>query len=334
MALGRVPRSEGGAVRWRTDIGGSLFYRPVMGAGKLVYAGVAHGDICWMNEADGKVVRRVHAKCWTPIIPYRSLLYVGTHEGTVTAYDAQDGRQRWSTGFQNAVRNLMIGPDGELYVAADGFIWVLDPMTGAVKTHSTGQSRFGSLAVGPNETIIAGGVHVAALHPGDLRPVWESAVEGEVNASAVGQDGTIYVSYQYEVVAVDGRTGKPRWKFDSQKAGYWEVAAGADSHVYLASEAGEVYALDERQGAVVWARQFGARVPRPAIGQGDSLYISTDGNTVYALRKRDGGTEWYCRLSRRMVPYAISSSPALGPNGRMYVGGSDNCVYCLGSRPS
>lgn len=130
---------------------------------------------------------------------------------------------------------------------------------------------------------------------------WRRRLGGRIYASpAVGVDGTVYVSSQSRRIAAYTARGRLRWRF--------------------------------RAGDRVWSS--------PALSRdGATLYVGADDDHLYALAARSGRLRWKtklgdCRAGARKNPEAVrcdvDSSPAVGPDGTIYVGGDG--IFALSPR--
>lgn len=117
--------------------------------------------------------------------------------------------------------------------------------------------------------------------------------------------------------------------------------------VYVGSNDGNLYALDQQTGSLKWKFQTGARVPSPpAVANGLVYFGSYDGN-FYAVDTATGKLKWKFRNAgeRRYTathlhgslpegesmpdPFDVYlSSPALW-NGAVYFGSGDGNIYAL-----
>ena len=145
----------------------------------------------------------------------------------------------------------------------------------------------------------------------------------------------------------------PMYRHDSARSGFtrahiaadlqraWQKDLGgklssvvvADGKVFIASvDAHTVFALDERDGKVLWSYTAGGRVDSPpTIHKGLALFGSADG-WVYCLRASDGKLAWRFRAApedHRLIAFEQVESP-WPIHGSVLVQG--DVVYCLAGR--
>jgi outer membrane protein assembly factor BamB len=99
--------------------------------------------------------------------------------------------------------------------------------------------------------------------------------------------------------------------------------------IYVADEAGWVFAIRLADGGPLWSRRPGRGAPisaTPALGT-DDLYVADESGGLYALRAEDGNVVWTC-----VAGGAIRSSLAVAaaPAGDVVVFGADDAtVYAV-----
>lgn len=137
----------------------------------------------------------------------------------------------------------------------------------------------------------------------------------------VAADGRVYVVSGEALQALDAASGRLAWRAPLSAAVSAPVAARA-GWVIVALASGEVLALRGADGTVVWRQTLAAAVVAPPAVDGDHLYLPGADGMVRALRVATGEAVWTQALGG-----SILSIAPLG--GRIYVGSTDNYVYCL-----
>jgi len=173
---------------------------------------------------------------------------------------------------------------------------------------------------------------------GTLR--WKVELGAEARSSpAIGPDGTIYVgSYDLDTtrralysISPEGATN---WTFLPGGAILSSPSIGADGTVYLGSTDRRLYAISPA-GTTNWTFLTGGQVlATAATGADGTVYvnaISNYFNKLYAINP-NGGLNWI--FSMGGVPFSGSSSaqfssPAIGPDGTIYVGSLDRKLYAI-----
>jgi alcohol dehydrogenase (cytochrome c) len=156
-----------------------------------------------------------------------------------------------------------------------------------------------------------GNQNYSALHDIDrgsirrLGGAWVNRIEGGLTtgtnqSTAVAVDGVLYLeSALGNVVAVDGRTGKTKWKYTQTRGTVTRrgVAVG-DGKVFTHGKGSWIIALDQATGAVVWERQVSGygTMEKVAVTYHDGLlHVGThdsDRAAALALNAADGSLVW------------------------------------------
>jgi outer membrane protein assembly factor BamB len=261
-----------------------------------------------------------------------------------------------------------IGHDGTIYVGAGGYydrfgyntgggdssLYAINP-DGTLKwqfktdygTYSAG--IFSSPAIGPDGTVYFGALdhYVYALEDsttyGKLK--WKVRLdENPVYSSpALGYDGTIYVgSLDFRLYALNPQ-GTIKWNYGTTWCIFSSPAIGSDGTVYVGSKNHLLYVLEDSvtYGKLRWwyiTGQFydGHLVDSsPAIGPDGTIYFGTDPygawgrtpvhvDTSFWAVNPDGTLKWAFETGD-----GVESSPAIGPDGTIYFGSYDSCLYAL-----
>ena len=115
------------------------------------------------------------------------------------------------------------------------------------------------------------------------------------SSPAIGTDGTVYIgSTDHKLYAINGKSGVKKWEFETGGSVWSSPAIGSDGTVYVGSFDKKVYALDGQTGTKKWEFETG---------------------------------EWKNYFGRTVR--GVSSSPAIGSDGTVYVGSHDKKLYAL-----
>ena len=155
-----------------------------------------------------------------------------------------------------------------------------------------------------------------------------SGAGGIYASPAIGPNGTIYCgSEEGRLYALDPATGNALWTFtitgaDDNKnpaAIYSSPAVAPDGTVYFGSYSTDLsfcYLYAVTNGVLKWRYQPADGVfSGPAIGLDGAVYFGCDDGKLYALNPT-GTLRWAFNAGNG----AISASPAIGPDGKIYVG--------------
>ena len=220
---------------------------------------------------------------------------------------------------------------------------------GAPWAFATKRGIFSTPVIGGDDTIYVGSAdHVFyALRP-DGRLLWRFRTGGIIDAAAAiatpakkGRSAPITIGSGderlYRLRTTPGLSRKRRivWRFaptlppvGGQQVSWWEgnVAIGPGGAIYAGNTGGAAYALNP-DGTLRWAAPRGQSVwTTPAFGQGaeagNSFWGSVD---LFAFSLDQSGRERW----QTFTPGYVTSSPALGSDGTVYVGSFDHRLYAL-----
>lgn len=162
---------------------------------------------------------------------------------------------------------------------------------------------------------------------------------GDSQSPVVGPDGSIYVSSEDGFFAInpDGTLKWSKWTDPFETPGTdGAPAVAADGTVYVWKEpfvevSGDLFALNPEDGSVKWSYEIGdASYGSPTIGPDGTIYMGSGlgiegrGSGVFALHP-DGSLRWF--WDSKEPDCGIESTPAVGPDGRVYV--YHNCPHLV-----
>jgi outer membrane protein assembly factor BamB len=226
--------------------------------------------------------------------------------GLVTAYDRDDGTERWRFQAPRDGRHhhaaFLATHDDAVFVGSDddGSGDEQDPLVFALDA-DTGEARY------VVDDLPAGFINGLFVHD-DL--VYTSLVEGTLHAFAPEDgttettlsipfgfatpavvDGEFYTSGE-ETVRVDLDSGRQRWSTSMPASASPRVRPiVTDDVVVVATRGGHVAALDRATGEKRWQERAAAQIQSLSAGP-TAFWVSDDGGTVYAYDRTDG-TELY-----------------------------------------
>jgi outer membrane protein assembly factor BamB len=248
------------------------------------------------------------------------LVVVGTLEGTVQAFAAGDGAERWTAQLSSEVISApAIGSNIVAVHTHDGHVFGLDRADGSRKwvfdraTVPTLSLRGNGAPVIVDDVVFVGEDNgkVVALRGSDGALLWEQVLspgEGrteidrlqDVDGQIVVSDNVVYAAgYKGQTAALIAQTGRPLWTHELSS--YNGVAISA-SQIYLADTESNVVALDLRSGSSEW-KQDALKyrwLSEPAV-QGDNVVVGDLEGWVHWLAISDGKLNARERLSKNPI---------------------------------
>jgi outer membrane protein assembly factor BamB len=356
---------------------------PLVAGGRRAYVGAVHGaayrsgavycldaatgEVRWTFNNGGNMVQVFSSPRLAD-----GRLYVGEgfHQDTgckLYCLDAETGRKLWDFRTPSHTEATPCVAGGKVYCGAgDGGLYCLDAATGKELWRLEGLHVDSTPVVVDGR--VCGGSGVGDLYketalfcldaetgkelwrvPTDL-PVWgRPAVEGGFVYAGIG-NGNFLESAERPagaVLCLEAATGKRVWRYDVADAVLTHVAADAE-RVYFGSRDGNCYALERKEGKLVWKVGLGSPVvasPALVAGEGGAaLYALGSAGRVCRLEAATGQVEWRFDVAKDAKQDAdavqLFSSPCVvteGEGRRVYFGsGLDNCargiLYCIEDR--
>jgi outer membrane protein assembly factor BamB len=132
-----------------------------------------------------------------------------------------------------------------------------------------------------------------------------------------------------KVIAFSAGVGQIRWQ---RTIGPSETSPLLDDdRLYVGDWNGRVWALDARNGKVLWRFKTGGAVKGSAALSGKRLYVGSYDGNLYCLSAKTGRLFWKSRGQRRLFGSSrFYSTPTLA-YGRVYIGSTDGKVYSFGA---
>jgi outer membrane protein assembly factor BamB len=278
---------------WTRTIGSPILSSPAVADG-MVYVGSDNDKVYALNAATGRV-RWSHPTgdlvTSSPAVA-AGIVYVGSHDDKVYALSAATGRVRWSYKTGGAVESSPAVADGTVCIGSDdGKLYAFDARTGQLRwARPTGAPIWSSPAAADGTVIFGstdGTAYALAASTGHV--IWKDGNIGADYSSPVVVGDTVYIadSEGAAVYALNVTNGGVEWigrPSGADKAGGSPAVAG--STVYITDDNGKIYALNARDGKILWSYTIGSLDvitgrARPVVA-GDTVYIGGAG-AVYAL---------------------------------------------------
>jgi len=176
-------------------------------------------------------------------------------------------------------------------------------------------------AAGPG---LVGNAMVYAFDAATGVPVWSQSTGGQDTSSVTVWNGTVYVGTltDHALHTFDAATGTPGWTFHA--SGAVDTPVVDRGRLFFATNAGPVYALDAKTGAVLWRQGVRDFIGTdPAIAAGLVCVGTGSTQTVVCLDEASGTPRWSAATGG-----IVNSSPAIS-GGILYVGSGDHKVYAF-----
>jgi outer membrane protein assembly factor BamB len=167
-----------------------------------------------------------------------------------------------------------------------------------------------------------------ALRTSDGKVLWRRNLGNNQTGPAYA-DGAVFVAQgNGAFTALDARTGKDRWTFQSP-SGLQSSPLALDGRVYFGSQGGILYALDARSGKVLWQRDQGAPIKASPTVHDGVVYVGDYDGDVHAVRASNGKPVWTTNTDGYPGGGGFYSSPAVAFD-RLYEARADGTLFALG----
>ena len=177
-----------------------------------------------------------------------------------------------------------------------------------------------------NDVLFIGSTYgVFALDAKTGKEIWRFQTESFVSSVPAVSNGVIYIDDENKkFYAIDAKDGTLKWKNDTALAGYTASAAVVGNLVYAIPKDGTFYAFDTSNGEVVWSKLVG-KVAESSPAIGEGIIaFGTDGGAIVTLDAITGIQKW----SYYAGVSDILSSPVIA-DGAIFIGSNDGSVYAI-----
>lgn len=180
---------------------------------------------------------------------------------------------------------------------------------------------------------LAGGT-IVALKAKDGQLYWRTEVGGELSASPVADETSIYVASETKVA--DNDTQKPAGALRAlgREGGVTQwltplvrplrgALTLSDGKIFAGGSDGRAYAFDKRTGGVLWSIPFALVFSGRPVVKGNRVYLGTEDGTLLALDEATGQLLWRYRTKGAIHgPVAVNDE-------YVFFGSGDNYVYAI-----
>jgi outer membrane protein assembly factor BamB/chitodextrinase len=332
-----------GTVLWKFTTGDVIATSPAIDLDGTIYIGsqdgymyalYPNGTLKWKYRTGGTFPGIDSS----PTIGADGTIYVGASDQKLYAFNP-NGTIKWTylTGGM-IYSSPCIAADGTIYVGCPKtgppFInqfYAITPWGELKWSYTPDGGIWESAAIALDGTIYVGSSdrYMYAFYPnGTLK--WSYLTGGEIKSTpAIGNDGSIYFgSYDNKLYSLYPN-GTLKWSFVTGDDVRGFPSIGPDGTIYIGSFDKNVYALNPN-GTLKWNYTTAGQIYKGGvvIGADGILYFGSRDKNMYALYP-DGSLKWKVNIG-----YTVHSSPAIGPNGTVYIGSFSYSLNAFGgSKP-
>src|SRR6266571_3172935 len=257
------------------------------------------------------------------------MVYIGSFDHKVYAFDAATGRRVWATPTQDTIYSSPAVANGVVYIgSSDHKMYALNASSGhVIWTFPTGSNINSSPAVVDGVVYFGSYDHkMYAIDAASGKLMWAVPVAGGIFDSPAVDNGIVYIGTKENstLYAMNMSTGKINWMMPT---GDYINSSPAIAYgtVYVGAKDGKLYAFDAFSGKEKWTAINipGAEIASsPTIANG-VVYAGSWNRHFYAIDAYNGNILWYT-----VTGDAIESSPTV-LNGVVYFGSRDHKLYAF-----
>lgn len=252
-------------------------------------------------------------------------LYAMTDRATLHAIDAQTGKSKWVSSVGNRDHlSLAVGANDKYVAAVNGsYVHILDQATGEPIWSRQATTAIGAGAALTDDRVfvpLVNGKMEAYQLENPRAPAWYHQgtgrlfVQPTVNTNSVSwatDRGYLYVG-QKEKAGV-------RFRLEARDAIVARSTYLPPNRLFAASIDGNVYAVHEFNGEVLWRFSAGDPISHPPVVTRDGLYAIADGAGIYRLDLDDGFEEWFAKGVAKFIAAGKQRVYCLDGVGRMII---------------
>lgn len=267
------------------------------------------------------------------------LVYVGSNEGVLYAFDGISGKTQWEFKTDYGVPCLpLVGRDGMIYLCSDnGAIHVLSAFTGKLAWKNT-EDTLGEYtpspklpyyhvfapALSPKQVFLTtpnGNLHAFDRSTGATLWVYYNK-GGYITSPSVHNDMVFIGSEDGKLIAIDIESGKENWSFQTKDAIHFPPAAKGNK-VYVGSTDQRLYALDAKTGELDWSYAAEERIESAPIIDKNLVYLCTSNGKLSAVNIDTHLLKWRFDSGGSVVTQPVFEGETL------YLGSNDGKLYAI-----
>lgn len=268
----------------------------------------------------------------SPVVVNKKV-YVGSHDKSLYALDAESGSLLWSFQTEGEVLSTpAVDKDKVFFGSKDGKIYALDASSGKLLWKYETEGGVMTSPIVAEDIVYAGSMdlYLYAINAADGKRRWRMKLPdyelySGIYSSPAYSDGAIYAAGKNGFIySMAAKSGGRNWSKRTQSAIYSSPAV-SEGIIYIASYDRYIYALDSKTGKIIWKKNLGNDIvySTPVV-VGDRIYVGFKSGLIRAYGKTDGAEK-----ADYKFPSEVNSTPVISGNGLMLAGCEDGYFYAV-----
>jgi outer membrane protein assembly factor BamB len=321
-------------LRWKVAAGAAVVTDPAIGSDQTIWFG-SNDHVVYAVDRTGVNVQKFatpeNVNSPTPALS-KSTVFISSSDGNLYAINRASIplAQVWMAPLGSSgesVNSAVLGRDGTVFITAPlvNTLLALDPATGTQKWMVSTVGGPQNPALAADGTLYVGcDDHAVRAFTSAGASKWTYAGMAAMSEVSIGDDGTLYTMDGNTVIAIS-TAGTLLWSAATPLDGNSTLSIGPSGRLYAATSSGNVYAISQRDGSVIWKYALGSFIyRRVTVDAAENLYVGDMKPTMTSIDST-GKLRWSFPVGSDIV-----STAAIGRDGAIYFGSNDGNLYALG----
>ncbi len=261
------------------------------------------------------------------------VIYAALEDGSVAAFQADDGAQIWKIRLPVPATSAPAVGDATVLVGGqDGALYALSARDGSLKWKAATRAPLYAPALAAGDAVYAasGDGSLYAFSLADGAPRWSFPTGGALHAAPVLSNGVLYFgSTDARLYAVQAASGAPLWPSGVPVQGAIEsqpvvVDAGGRRSVLFGAGDSRVYSLAADTGGEYWRYSTPDSVYARPLVSGETVYVASSGRVLAALDRLTGKPRWELRTEK-----PLRNPPAVLGEALLYGEDTSSTLYAV-----
>jgi len=312
------------SILWENDVSGKIedeySFLNIYKLEDKIYIPTNEREIIVTSSDSGDVTKsvKVDLDIFSGIVVDSSLIYFGSKQDTITAFDYKNNRILWQRVMSSEVMSISKTNNNLIFIMTNDskitaidistgkFVWINSQMPSelSIRGASTPIVYDDKVYVGFEDGKI---ISYNALN-GDV--VWEVQIPAtktetiidrlnDIDGSVLIDEGIIFaISYQGSAVAIDGYSGKILWKKEASSIN--SLASNYENIIYINNE-GVLVCLDKYTGRTKWKQnKFFKRLIGAPVFYNEYIIVSDIENYLHILDANTGSISGRIKIKNKI----------------------------------